>query len=140
MPIQLIDKIKPKNGGSFAMVDAADVEVDSTGKRLDDELTGIAEDIAGKQDSAAVKSVVDTPLQTNTIYNLGTLTDDLTLTLPTNAGDGELIYVSFDDDGYDVEVIGTLISPIVRRANCFNELMFLRVGSAWSAVYRGSQR
>lgn len=128
-----------KNDADGYLLDADAVKV-REGVMLDDELADIAEEISAKQDSAAVKSVIDTPLQTNTIYNLGTLTDDLTLTLPTNAGDGELIYVSFDDDGYEVEVIGTLISPIVRRANCFNELMFLRVGSAWSAVYRGSQR
>ena len=34
MPINLIDKIKPKNGGSFSLVDAADVELPD-GKRLD---------------------------------------------------------------------------------------------------------
>ena len=128
-----------KNDADGYLLDADAVKV-RDGVMLDDELADIAEELGGKQDSTIVKSAIDTPLQTNTIYNLGTLTDDLTLTLPTNAGDGELIYVSFDDDGYEVEVIGTLISPIVRRANCFNELMFLRVGSAWSAVYRGSQR
>lgn len=128
-----------KNDADGYLLDADAVKV-REGVMLDDELADIAEDIAGKQDNTVIKTAIDTPLQTNTIYNLGTLTDDLTLTLPTNAGDGELIYVSFDDDGYDVEVIGTLISPIVRRSNCFNELMFLRVGSAWSAVYRGSQR
>lgn len=34
MAIELIDKIKPKNGGSFPLVDAADVEMPD-GKRLD---------------------------------------------------------------------------------------------------------
>ena len=33
MPIELIDKIKPKNSGTFAMVDAADVEMED-GTRL----------------------------------------------------------------------------------------------------------
>lgn len=33
MPITLIDKIKPANGGSFPMVDAADVALDD-GSRL----------------------------------------------------------------------------------------------------------
>ena len=35
MAIELIDKIKPKNNGSFAMVDAADVEMPD-GTRLSD--------------------------------------------------------------------------------------------------------
>lgn len=34
MAIELISKIKPKNDGSFSMVDAEDVEVDASGKRL----------------------------------------------------------------------------------------------------------
>lgn len=33
MPIELIDKIKPKNGGKFPLMDAADVEMPD-GKRL----------------------------------------------------------------------------------------------------------
>lgn len=37
MPIYLIDKIKPKNGGTFPMVDAEDVEY--KGKRLPEYLT-----------------------------------------------------------------------------------------------------
>lgn len=32
MPINLIDKIKPKNGGAFAMVDAEDVEMPNGGR------------------------------------------------------------------------------------------------------------
>lgn len=37
MAISLIDKIKPKNNGDFAMVDAADVEM-SDGRRLPEAL------------------------------------------------------------------------------------------------------
>lgn len=36
MPIELIDKIKPKNGGSFPMADACDVEMPD-GTRLSDQ-------------------------------------------------------------------------------------------------------
>lgn len=36
MPIELIDKIKPKNGGSFALVDAEDVLINDDGARLAD--------------------------------------------------------------------------------------------------------
>lgn len=38
MPINLIDKIKQKNNGTFPLVDAMDIAVDSTGKRLDTKL------------------------------------------------------------------------------------------------------
>lgn len=34
MAIELISKIKPKNNGAFAMVDAVDVQVDEHGTRL----------------------------------------------------------------------------------------------------------
>lgn len=40
MPINLIDKIKPKNNGTFAMVDAEDVEL-SGGIRLDAKVVDI---------------------------------------------------------------------------------------------------
>lgn len=39
MAVELIAKIKPKNGGDFPLVDASDVDVN--GKRLDAELTEI---------------------------------------------------------------------------------------------------
>lgn len=38
MPINLIDKIKQKNNGTFPLVDAMDIAVDATGKRLDAKL------------------------------------------------------------------------------------------------------
>lgn len=37
MPIEIIDKIKPKNNGSFPLMDAADVQMPD-GKRLTEEL------------------------------------------------------------------------------------------------------
>lgn len=39
MPINLIDKIKQKNGGTFPLVDAMDIAVDANGKRLDIKLS-----------------------------------------------------------------------------------------------------
>lgn len=41
MAVELIDKIKPKNSGKFALVDAADVEMPN-GKRLSESLKGDA--------------------------------------------------------------------------------------------------
>lgn len=40
MAIELIDKVKPKNGGAFAMVDAADVEF-SDGTRLPEKMAEV---------------------------------------------------------------------------------------------------
>lgn len=50
MAISLIDKIKPKNNGDFAMVDAADVEM-SDGRRLPEALEEI-EAAAGDVEAA----------------------------------------------------------------------------------------
>ena len=35
MAVELISKIKPKNNGTFSLVDAEDVQVNESGKRLD---------------------------------------------------------------------------------------------------------
>ena len=53
MAIELIDKIKPKNNGSFALVDAADVALPN-GKRLDEALS----DMAGGSASVPVFDLV----------------------------------------------------------------------------------
>lgn len=47
MPINLIDKIKQKNGGTFPLVDAMDIAVDENGKRLDVKLTEQDNEIIG---------------------------------------------------------------------------------------------
>ena len=46
MAIELMAKIKPKGGGTFAMVDAADVEMPD-GTRLDKVVENIKEEITG---------------------------------------------------------------------------------------------
>lgn len=124
-----------KNDADGYLLDANAVKV-RDGVMLDTALTDIAEEIGEKQDSAAVKTVIDTPLQTNTIYNLGALTADLTLTLPTNAGDGELIYVSFTNSGQEIAIIGSLIGMPPVFTGGFTEIMFMRVGALWSVAYR----
>lgn len=45
MAIEIISKLKPKNGGTFPLMDAADVETES-GRRLQEELNGINKDMA----------------------------------------------------------------------------------------------
>lgn len=39
--IELIGGLKPKNNGSFPLMEAKDIQVDSEGKRLDEALNGI---------------------------------------------------------------------------------------------------
>lgn len=39
--IELIGGLKPKNNGSFPLMEAKDIQVDSEGTRLDDALNGI---------------------------------------------------------------------------------------------------
>lgn len=46
MAVELIDKIKPKNGGDFPLVDAADVEMPD-GTRMDKALDQLREDLTG---------------------------------------------------------------------------------------------
>lgn len=47
MAIEIIDKIKPKNNGSFPMVDAEDILMPS-GKRLSEEIPAVTEEDNGK--------------------------------------------------------------------------------------------
>ena len=46
MAVEVIDKIKPKNNGNFALMDAADVEMPD-GTRLDDTVKKLQEDMTG---------------------------------------------------------------------------------------------
>ena len=60
MPIQVIDKIKQKNNGTFALMDAADIEM-ADGKRLDEKAEEIAkkfENVDEKLTQAASKSPI----------------------------------------------------------------------------------
>ena len=58
MPIELIDKIKPKNGQNFAMVDAADVEMPD-GTRLSENLVGSDLPSVTTNDNGKLLQVVD---------------------------------------------------------------------------------
>ena len=117
-----------KNDADGYLVDAENVKV-ATGKMLDEYLTDL---------ETAAKTTLDSPLQTNTIYNLGMLTTDIVLNLPADAGSGELIYVCYTNTDYSVSIVGNVIGSVLFKPNCFSELMFLRVGDKWSAAYRGT--
>ena len=109
-------------------MDAESVKV-SKGKMLDEYLTDL---------ETVAKTTLDSPLQTNTIYDLGMLATDIVLNLPANAGSGELIYVCYTNTDYSVSIVGNVIGSVLFKPNCFSELMFLRVGNKWSAAYRGT--
>lgn len=59
MAIELIDKIKPKNNGSFAMVDAGDVEMED-GTRLPDAIPKI-QTVTKDEYNALVEAGEDDP-------------------------------------------------------------------------------
>ena len=53
MAIELIDKIKQKNSGTFKLMDAEDVQYDDTGKSVKDVLQGL------EQASGEVTAITD---------------------------------------------------------------------------------
>lgn len=60
MPIELIDKIKPKNNGTFAMVDAADVEMED-GTRLPEALATLQKMILISKEEYESGAYLDVP-------------------------------------------------------------------------------
>lgn len=117
-----------KNDADGYLVDADSVKV-SAEKMLNEYLIDL---------ETAAKTTTDSPLQTNTIYDLGMLTTDIVLNLPADAGSGELIYVCYTNTNYAVSIVGNVIGSVLFKPNCFSELMFLRIGDKWSAAYRGT--
>ncbi len=117
-----------KNDADGYLVDADSVKV-SAEKMLNEYLIDL---------ETAAKTTIDSPLQTNTIYDLGMLTTDIVLNLPADAGSGELIYVCYTNTNYAVSIVGNVIGSVLFKPNCFSELMFLRIGDKWSAAYRGT--
>lgn len=52
MAIEIISKLKPKNGGTFTLMDAADVET-AAGRRLQEEINDMQDAIGGMQPMTA---------------------------------------------------------------------------------------
>lgn len=117
-----------KNDADGYLVDADSVKV-SAEKMLNEYLNDL---------ETAAKTTIDSPLHTNTIYDLGMLKTDIVLNLPADAGSGELIYVCYTNTNYAVSIVGNVIGSVLFKLNCFSELMFLRIGDKWSAAYRGT--
>lgn len=84
MSIELIDKIKPKNNGTFPLVDACDVEMED-GRRLEDAVkTHTASEIPD-----------DGVLAVGVLYFLGEA-ESITVAFPETANCGDIIYLSFE--------------------------------------------
>ena len=87
MAIDLIDKIKPKNGGSFAMVDAQDVQVDDAGKRLPERLDELAQQ-AGNVESMTDADVDGMFLMADLVVSATAREGGQTVTVSTALGEG----------------------------------------------------
>lgn len=83
MSIELIDKIKPKNNGSFSLVDACDVEM-GNGERLEEAMQNHCDSVIPG----------DGVLKVGILYFLGEV-EDITVSFPTTAKLGDIIYFSF---------------------------------------------
>ena len=83
MSIELIDKIKPKNNGSFPLVDACDVKMEN-GMRLEDAMKNHC--------SSTIPN--DGILQIGILYFLGEV-EEITVGFPERAAQGDMIYLSF---------------------------------------------
>ena len=90
MPIEIIDKLKPKNNGKFALVDAADVGMPN-GKRLTEELE---EKLAEKPKP----STIDLSRLDPDAENKGVITETLT------DGTAKETKLTYDDAGNITEI------------------------------------
>lgn len=86
MAIDLIDKIKPKNNGTFAMVDAQDVQVDDAGKRLPERLDELAEQ-AGNVESMTDADVDGMFLMADLVVSATAREGGQTVTVSTALGE-----------------------------------------------------
>lgn len=133
MAIELISKIKPKNNGTFAMVDAVDVEL-SDGARLEAYLQIAAAALAALQEAVA-------ELQENPVT-----VDDALSETSTNPVQNKVIAALFNEAGEVIASIGGAVSslqtgmgelakktlPTVTDAD--NDKILQVVDGAWGAV------
>ena len=127
MSIELIDKIKPKNNGSFPLVDACDVEM-ADGSRLEEAIKkkverSLPEDGIAKQ---------------NIMYFLGAMTE-LNVGFPESAEIGDMLFVSFSSSETPTIVRFTTsnhkgLDKFAVKTNYFYELMGLWNGNEWVMV------
>lgn len=127
MSIELIDKIKPKNNGTFSLVDASDVEM-ADGTRLEERLK--------KQIESALPD--DSVVKTNTMYFLGE-TAELNVGFPDDNSLGDMLFVSFSSgDSPTITRFTTSnhrgLGEFTVKANCLYELIGLWNGNEWVMV------
>ena len=127
MSIELIDKIKPKNNGSFSLVDACDVEM-ADGTRLEDRLKKKVWTTLPEDNIARV----------NVMYFMGELSE-LNVGFPESAEIGDMLFVSFSSSETPTIVRFTTsnhkgLDKFAVKTNYFYELMGLWNGNEWVMV------
>lgn len=127
MSIELIDKIKPKNNGTFSLVDACDVEMED-GRRLED----------------AVKTHTSSSIPENGVLEVGVLyflgeVEEINIGLPDTANLGDTVYLSFMS-GTSPTVLNITtdnhagIDELIIQPEFTYEIMGMWNGSKWVMV------
>lgn len=123
MPIELIDKIKPKNNGTFPMIDAEDVLM-IDGRRL-------TEHTIVNSTTLPSSGIVEP----NVMYFLGQLSK-LSVGFPSVGKLGDMIYISFSSGSTSPTLTITTnnhigLSQLLVNANQYYELIGVWNGTSW---------
>lgn len=129
MAVNIHGKLKPKNNGTFALMDACDVELED-GKRLDAKIKSM--------DVSKAESLAEGVAKANVMYFLGTI-NDITISFLEVANIGDMVFVSFTTGENPDLTINTDnhvgLEDLVLQANCYYELIGLYNGTVWVFVY-----
>lgn len=127
MSIELIDKIKPKNNGTFSLVDACDVEMPD-GSRLDEAMD--------TRTSTTIPN--DGVLKVGILYFFGEV-ETLSFGIPDTARPGDMFYFSFSSGTVptELDIRGDNIKGLdgfETDANSTYEIMGMWNGIEWLIV------
>lgn len=125
MAIEFIDTIKPKNNGTFPIVEAVDIDM-GDGTRLSDKTFGAKVESALPSNNVALSNVM---------YFLGELSS-LTVGFPEDAKNGDMIYIAFNSGEIPTTLVTTTknhvgLNDIIIKSNCYYEIIGMRNGSKW---------
>lgn len=124
MAVEVIDKIKPKNGGSFPIADAVDIEV-SEGVRLPETLEAKADVSELQLTNATIRTKADTQMVTESISDLQSQIDEI-VTPVTQDAEVQNARVGVDGKTYqslkkridsEVNTINNIVSSIKDNTN-----------------------
>lgn len=123
------------------LADADEIDVDGT--KLNVVLAATEQSLNNKEPKSAVKTSLDSPVQVNTEYFLGTKSS-LSITLPSNGTAGDLIYITYDagSTATTVTISGTykgLDEIDWNVTNATYELCAMYNGSAWLFAWKVSE-